>query len=90
LNAFALQIGSELGRVHPLAAESVFINQLIRLINDPYGADYSTHINAAMILGRAVKAFVMKHEANFKHRAQISNGLAYLIADLGGVGDITE
>ncbi len=88
LNAFALQVGNELGKVYPLAAESVFINQLLKLINDPYGTDYSPNINAAMILGRALKAFVIKHEANFKHRALINNGLSYLVADLGGVEDV--
>lgn len=90
LNAFALQVGNELSRVHPMATESVFINQLIKIINDPYGADYGANINAVMILGQAVKAFVIKNEANFKHRVQIINGLALLINDLGGVGDIIE
>jgi DNA repair ATPase RecN len=90
LNAFALQVGNELSRVHPVAAESVFINQLLKIINDPYGADYGANINAVMILGRVVKDFVIKNEANFKHRVQIINGLGLLINDLGGVGDITE
>jgi chromosome segregation ATPase len=89
LNALALQVGGEVNKVHGQAADNVWISQLLKLINDPYGADYGTHINAAMVLGRALKAFVIKHESNLKHRSLINDGLASLIADLGGVSDTT-
>jgi hypothetical protein len=89
LNALALQVGDEVANVHCQAADNVYMHQLLELINDPYSADYGPHINAAMIGGRALKAYVIKYESNFKHRAPIINGLTYLIADLGGVSDIT-
>lgn len=89
LNALALQVGGDVSKVYHQAADNVWIYQLLKLINDPYGADYGTHINAAMIMGRALKAFVTKYETNFKHRSRIDDGLAFLIMDLGGVSDIT-
>jgi hypothetical protein len=89
LNALALQVGGEINKVHYQAADVIWINQLIKLINDPYSADYGTYINAAIVLGRALKAFVTKYESNFKHRSPINDGLAFLITDLGGVSDIT-
>lgn len=89
LNALALQVGGEVNKVHYQAADNIWINQLVKLINDPYSADYGTHINAAIVLGRALKAFVTKYQSNFKHRSPINDGLAFLITDLGGVSDIT-
>ncbi len=85
LNALALEVGGSLGKVYCQATDNLYINRLIKLINDPFGADYGNHINVAMVMGISLKNFVTKHEANFKHRNHIKDGLAYLIVDLGGV-----
>jgi hypothetical protein len=90
LNALALQVGSELGKVHCQAADSAYVNQLLKLINDPFNADYGSHINAAMIMSKSLRFFVTKHEANFKHHDKIKEGLGHMIVDLGGVYGIGE
>lgn len=85
LNALALKVGNEIGKIQGEMAASDEVKKLLELINDPYSAEYSNHIRAAMLVALSLRNWVIKNEIKFKNCDRIKSGLEYLVKELGGL-----
>jgi chromosome segregation ATPase len=85
LNDLALKVGSEVGKVQAEMKDSDFLKKLLALINEPYTAEYSGHINTAIPVALSLRHWVIKNETKFKNCNQIKSGLEFLIRELGGL-----
>ncbi len=85
LNDLALKVGSEVGRVEGEMSANDYLKKLLMLINEPYAAEYSDHINTAILVSLSLRHWVMKNEAKFKNCDYIKSGLEFLIRELGGL-----
>lgn len=85
LNDLALKIGSEVGRVKGEMLANDTLKKLLMLINEPYAAEYSSHINTVIFLALSLRHWVIKNETKFKNCNHIKSGLEYLVRELGGL-----
>ena len=85
LNDLALNVGSEVGKVQAEMAASDYLKKLLMLINEPYSAEYSDHINTAILVALSLRHWVIKNETKFKNCNHIKSGLEFLVRELGGL-----
>lgn len=85
LNDLALKVGSEVGKVQAEITASDVLKKLLMLINEPYSAEYSGHINTAIIVALSLRHWVIKNETKFNNCNHIKSGLEHLIRELGGL-----
>jgi len=85
LNDLALKVGNEVGRVEGEMSANDYLKKLLMLINEPYSAEYSDHINTAIFLALSLRHWVIKNETKFKNCDYIKSGLEFLVRELGGL-----
>jgi hypothetical protein len=81
----ALKVGNEIGKVQGEMSASDHLKKLLMLINEPYSAEYSDHINTAILVSLSLRHWVIKNETKFKNCNHIKSGLEYLIREMGGL-----
>jgi len=85
LNDLALKVGSEVGKVKGEMSANDTLKNLLMLINEPYAAEYSDHINTAILVALSLRHWVIKNETKFKNFNHIESGLAWLVKEMGGL-----
>ncbi len=85
LNDLTLKVGNEVGRVEGEMAANDYLKKLLMLINEPYSAEYSDHINTATSVALSLRHWVMKNETKFVNCNHIKSGLEFLVRELGGL-----
>lgn len=85
LNDLALKVGSEVGKVQAEMSASDYLKKLLMLINEPYAAEYSSHINTAILVALSLRRWVIKNENKFKNFNHIESGLEWLVKEMGGL-----
>jgi len=85
LNDLTLEVGNEVGRVEGEMAANNYLKKLLMLINEPYSAEYSDHINTATSVALSLRHWVMKNETKFVNCNHIKSGLEFLVRELGGL-----
>jgi len=85
LNALAIQVGNEVGKVQGEMAANDDIRKLLTLVNQPFAAEYADHIRVAILVVLSLRQWVTKNEAKFKNCHQIKSSLENLIKELGGL-----
>ena len=85
LNDLALKVGSEVGKVQAEMSASDYLKKLLMLINEPYSAEYSDHINTAVLVALSLRHWVIKNGTKFKNCDYIKSGLEFLVRELGGL-----
>ncbi len=85
LNATALEVGVEVGKVEGELSASRQWRTLMNLVQDPASADYATYGSTALVLTVALLKWVSSNEGYFKPTYDIKPGLQSLIKQLGGV-----
>ena len=81
----ALKVGSEVGRVQGEISTNDHLKKLLVLINEPYSAEYSDHINTAILVALSLRHWIIKNETKFNNCNYIKSGLEYLVRELGGL-----
>ncbi|GAI98579.1 unnamed protein product [marine sediment metagenome] len=61
------------------------LKKLLMLINEPYAAEYSSHINTAILVALSLRRWVIKNETKFKNFSHIESGLEWLVKEMGGL-----
>jgi len=85
LNDLALKVGNEVGKVKGEMAANDTLKKLMVLINEPYAAEYSDHINTAILVALSLRHWVIKNETKFKNCNHIKSGLEWLVKEMGGL-----
>jgi chromosome segregation ATPase len=84
LNARALNIGQDIGRLQSEIKQSKGLERILNLINDPESASYEEYGPLVLATVVSLRKFVLVHEQRFKFPGSIRSGLDGLIKDLGG------
>jgi chromosome segregation ATPase len=84
LNARALNIGQDIGRLQSEIKQSKGLERILNLINDPESANYEEYGPLVLATAVSLRKFVLVHEQRFKFPSSIRSGLDGLIKDLGG------
>ena len=85
LNARALEVGEQVGKVEGQLAASKQRGKVMNLINNPEGADYAQHGSVVLMIAVAFLKWMSINEGKFKSTYDIKPGLQSLIKQLGGV-----
>ena len=85
LNATALKVGTEIGKVTGEMAACKELEKTMNLINNPGSADYNEHGPVALVVAVALRKWVSMNEGKFKSTYSIKSGLEDLIRELGGI-----
>lgn len=85
LNATALRVGAEVGKVEGELAASRQWQEVMNLIKDPVTADYAQHGPVALVIAVALHKWLSANEEKFKSYHTVKSGLQNLIKELGGV-----
>ncbi|MFC2040683.1 hypothetical protein ACFLTW_05935, partial [Chloroflexota bacterium] len=81
----ALKVGSDVGKVQGEISANDHIKKLLVLINEPYSAEYSDHIDTAIPVALSLRHWVIKNGTKFKNLNHIESGLEHLVRELGGL-----
>ncbi len=78
-------MGNEVGKVEGEMSANDILKKLLMLINEPYAADYSGHINTAILVALSLRHWVIKNGTKFVNCNHIKSGLEFLVRELGGL-----
>jgi hypothetical protein len=78
-------VGNEVGKVEGEMSANDTLKKLLMLINEPYSAEYSSHINTAIFVALSLRHWVIKNGTKFKNCDYIKSGLEFLVRELGGL-----